>query len=151
MKPGTGEPSEMPWLRFRVDGVETVSPPPRPTTVVQAGQNVEFKVHLGVEGFWAGLLVGEKFKVGHHLERVEDGVRTLLFRDTFKVPGGPDTQKFYVTTGSFTTGQAGEGRDLEVAPGFATATFHVVTHIHFEDPNKEPIIAGFHDMFLMIT
>lgn len=148
MRPGTCEPNELPYLKLSCKDIKALSPPPNPTTVVQAGQSVEFEVHLGVEGWWAGFLVGEKFNVGHHLERIEDGDRKLLIKHGFTVPPPPDTDDFSVKTGPFTTGPGG---DLEVPPGFETATFHIVSHIHFQNDFIEPFVACYHDMFLMVT
>ena len=148
---GTGEPDELPFLKFRLDNVVALSPAPNPTTVVQAGQPVELRVDLGIDGFWAGLLIGENFNVFHHSERVEDGDRKALAGGTFTVPGAPDTASFSVTTGPFTTGNAGSGAVLEVPAGFSAGTFRILSHIHFVDPNKEPIVAAFHDIIVMVT
>ncbi len=149
--PGTAEPDELPFLKFKLDGVVALSPSPRPTNVVQAGQPVSLRVDLGVEGFWAGLLVGERYNVFHHLERIEDGARKPLAGGTHTVPGAPDTGSFNVTSGPYTTGQAGSGTDFEVPAGSAAGTFRILTHVHFEDPAKEPIVTAFHDMILMVT
>ena len=149
--PGTGEPNELPFLRFRMDDVVALSPAPNPTTVVQAGQPLELRVDLGVDGFWAGLLIGESFNVFHHSESVEDGDRQELAGGTFTVPGAPDTANFSVTTGAFSTGGPGSGAQLEVPAGFASGTFRILTHIHFVDPAKEPIVAAFHDIIVMVT
>lgn len=148
---GTGEPDHLPFLKFRMDNVVALSPIPNPTTVVQAGQNVGLRLDLGIDGFWAGLLIGESFDVFHHSERVEDGDRKTLPGGRFTVPGPPDTSNFSVTTGPHTTGNAGSGAQLEVPAGFDAGTFRILTHIHFVDPNKEPIVAAFHDIVIMVT
>jgi hypothetical protein len=147
-KPGTCEPDAMPYLKFVCRDIKALSPPPNPTTVVQAGQPVEFEVNLGVDGLWAGFLVGEQFAVGHHLERIEDGDRKLLIKHGLQVPPPPDTADFKVKTGPFTTGPGG---DLEIPGGFDTATFHIVSHIHFANSFIEPFVACYHDTFLMVT
>jgi hypothetical protein len=146
--PGTCEPNEMPFLKFSLKDLRALSPVPNPTTVVQAGQDVEFELQLGVEGLWAGFLVGEKFNVVHHLERVEDGARKSLSKIGFEVPAPPDTPDFTIKTGPFTTGSGG---DLEIAAGFDAATFHIVSHVHFQNNFIEPFVACFHDTFLMVT
>jgi hypothetical protein len=149
--PGQSEPYELPFLAFKLDNVVALSPPPNPTTIVQAGQPIELRVDLGVEGYWAGLLVGEGFSVFHHTEREEDGARKTLPGRSSVVPGPPDTASFNVTTGPFTTGQAGSGADLEIPSGYDAGTFEILTHIHFTDPAKRPIVAAFHEIYLMVT
>jgi hypothetical protein len=149
--PGQAEPDVLPYLKFKLDNVVALSPPPNPTTIVQAGQPVQLQVDLGVEGFWAGLLIGESFTVVHHTEREEDGARSTLPGGAFTVPTPPDTASFSVTTGPFSTGNAGSGANFEVPAGFDAGTFEILTHIHFQDPAKEPIVAGFHQIYMMVT
>lgn len=150
--PGQSEPYELPYLAFKLDNVVALSPPPNPSTIIQAGQSVELRVDLGVEGYWAGLLVGENFSVFHHTEREEDGDRKTLPGRSDTVPTPPaSAASFSVITGPFTTGQAGSGADLEIPAGYSAGTFEILTHIHFNDQWKEPIVAAFHSMYIMVT
>lgn len=147
--PGTAEPDALPFLKFRLDSITAQSPLPNPTTVVRAGQPLHLNLELGVEGLWTGFLEGENFSVFHHVERIEDGNRSTLPGGSNTVPSPPTN--FNVTTGPYTTGNPGSGAQFEIASGFDAGTFRILTHIHFDNPLIEPIVAAFHEMVVMVT
>jgi hypothetical protein len=149
--PGVGEPNIPGTLVFSMNNVVPLSPPPNPTSIVQAGQPVELRVELGIDGGLTGLLLGESYQVFHHVERVEDGDRKTLAGGTFTVPSSAAAAaSFNEVTGPYTTSDSGAA-DFEVPAGFDSGTFRILTHIHFVDPGKEPIVTAFHDMILMVA
>lgn len=149
--PGEGEPNIPGILVFSMNDVVALSPAPDPTSIVQAGQTVELKVDLGIEGHLTGLLLGEDYQVFHHLERVEDGDRKTLSGGTFSVPNNAaDAASFSAVTGPYTTSDSGAA-DFVVPNNFDAGTFRILTHIHFVDAGKEPIVTAFHDMILLVS
>jgi hypothetical protein len=152
--PGTAEPNIPGVLTFKLDNVTVLSPPPNPTAIVQAGQELKLKVDLGFDGLPLVvncLLPGKQYSVFHHLEREEDGARSTLPGGTFAVPAPPGIASFSVETGPYTSGGPGSGAQFEVPGGFDAGTFEVTTHIHFADPCIRPYVAAFHQLYVMVT
>ncbi len=150
--PGTAEPNQLPFLRYRLDNVVALSPLPNPTTVVQAGQPVGLRLDMGVDGLWAGFVAGEQYRIVHHCERIEDGVRKTLSGGIHNAPAAPPAlTNFTVTTGPYSTANEPAVADLTIPVGQDSATWRILTHIHFLDPAKEPIVAAFNEMVIMIT
>jgi len=152
--PGTAEPDfGANIFRFRLDNVVVLSPPPDPSAIIQAGQDLKLRVDLGFDGhpLFLWLIAGKQYSVFHHLEREEDGARTLLPGGTFTVPTPPNSTNFSVETGPYTSGAPGSGTQFEVPAGFDAGTFEVLTHLHFEDPNIKRFIAAFHQLYVMVT
>jgi hypothetical protein len=152
--PGTAEPDIPGVLTFRLDNVTVLSPPPNPTAIVQAGQELKLKVDLGFDGhplFLNCLMAGKQYSVFHHLEREEDGARTTLSGGTFTVPAPSAISNFSVETGPYTSGGPGSGTQFEVPAGFDAGTFEVTTHIHFVDSCIKSFVAAFHQVYVMVT
>jgi len=143
--PGQAQPDVMPFLKMRLDDVVVLEGGLSPSTVITAPATLTLRLDVGFEGMLAGLLTGQPFSVVHHIERIEDGNRINLPGGNFVVPAPPASSHILVNSGVITTGASGSGANLEIAPGFASGTFRVLTHVHADNPAVRPIVAAFHD------
>lgn len=151
--PGIAQPVAPPFMTFRLDDVTAqelgvpAGPVLPPSSVITAGNNFTLQLNLGLDGLLAGLLAGQQFNVFHHAQRLEDGVLVGLPGGISAVPATVPGD-FVVNTGPFTTGPTGQ---LQIAPGFASGTFRILTHIHFVNPPARPLVTAFHEIILMVT
>lgn len=156
MTTGIAQPDMLPEHKFRLDDVlcfETgsVVPDVGPSVVVVAGNSVTLRADLGFDGFMDLAYIGASYQVTHHWQRLEDGaVGMLTPAPVAVVPGGPNLAHFVHLTSHYTTGPAGSGADLEMAPGFAAGTFRIMTNIHFLPPNHSTV-AAFHDGLILMV
>ena len=142
---GKAQPEVMPFLRFRLDNCICLENGLSSADVIDAPTPLVLRVDVGFDGTLRALLKGQKFSVFHHTERVEDGARKTLPGGSFVVPGPATADHITAVSPTITTGAAGSGAALEIAPGFDAGTFRVLTHIHAEDPDIKPIVSAFHD------
>lgn len=142
---GQGQPDVMPFLRFRCDECIALENGTSPSSVVTAPTPLQLRMDLGFDGQFTGLLNNQRFSVVHHVERVEDNLRKVLQGGSFVVPAPAAASHITVTSNNFSTGAAGSGADFEIAPGFASGTFRILSHIHADNPNVRPIVSAFHD------
>lgn len=153
---GTAEPDITGVIKFSYDKTTVQSPPPNPTTIIQAGQPVAFQIDLDLEYFLANLLLGEQFRVLLRLEREEDGARKRLTAGPFTVPTSlsttlPANATFSVTTANFTSGNDGSGADFEVAPGEDSGTFEVNVRVQFDGQFVRPFVSGRDQVYVEVN
>jgi len=145
MSTGKAQPDIMPFLRFRLDSCVCLEPGLSSAEVIDAPTPLTLRLDVGFDGSLRALLAGRSFSVFHHAERVEDGVRTTLAGGNFVVPGPATADHIVVTSAPISTGAAGSGADLEIAPGYHAGTYRILTHVHADDSDIRPIVSAFHD------
>jgi len=145
MSTGKAQPEIMPFLRFRLDSCVCLEPGLSSAEVINAPTPLTLRLDLGFDGTLRALLVGKSFSVFHHVERVEDGYRTTLPGGNFIVPAPATADHITVTSAPISTGAAGSGANLEIAPGYDAGTYRILTHVHADDPAIRPIVSAFHD------
>jgi len=142
---GKAQPDIMPFLRFRLDSCVCLENGLSSAEVIDAPTPLMLRVDVGFDGSLRALLAGRRFSVIHHAERVEDGFRKTLSGGNFIVPGPATADHIAVTSAPISTGAAGSGADLEIAPLFDAGTYRILTHVHAEDTDIRPIVSAFHD------
>jgi hypothetical protein len=152
---GTAEPDVPGVIKFSFDKITPLSPPPNPTSIIQAGQPISFQLDLDLEFFLANLLLGQQFSVVFILEREEDGKRKKLTAGPFTVPTSlypvSTNKTFSVTAGPFTSGNEGTGADFEVAPGEDTGTFETNINIRFDNQFVRPYVSGRDQVYIEVN
>ena len=148
--PGIGQPDALPFLQFQLTNVTATEVGGiAPSVVLPAGASFTLQTDLGVNGLFAGLLVGDVLAVVHHVENIETGTRQSLGGGTITVPNPPTS--FSSTAGPFTTADTGGAADLVIPAGFDAGTFRFLTHIHHTAPAKKHIVAAFHDQLIVMV
>ena len=145
MSAGKAQPEVMPFIRFRLDNCVCLENGLSAAEVIDTPNPLVLRLDVGFDGSLRALLKGQRFTVFHHTERVEDGVRKTLEGGSFIVPGPSTADHITVASRPFSTGAAGSGADLEIAPGFDAGTFRILTHVHANDRDIKPIVSAFHD------
>jgi len=143
--PGQAQPDVMPLLKMRLDDVVVLESGIGPSTVITNGTPLQLRLDIGFDGTFAGLLTGQAFSVFHHIECVEDGVRSTLAGGTFVVPAPPGSAHILVTSPLYTTGAAGSGANFAIPAGFSAGTFRILSHVHANNLAVRPIAGAFHD------
>ncbi len=144
----SGQPQDPGNLVFNIVGCEALEEGGiAPSIIINTDNRVQFKVKLELLDQYAELMDGDGYMVGLHSERLEDGDRKFLNGGNYNVPNNVPGS-FEVTTPYFTTGAAGSGADFEIPAGFATGTFEITLHVHFEGNN---LVGGFHQLVIMVA
>jgi hypothetical protein len=140
---GTGEPDVLPFLRFRVDGVQAFEPGFSPSNIIQAGTNFTLRTELGFDGGWVGLLTGDPFSIFHHITNLETNTNQTVPGGNFVVPAPGPASHIAVDSAPI---------NLPIPAGFTAGTYRVLTHVHADNAAIVPLVAGFHDgLILMIV
>lgn len=148
---GVGQPDALPSHRLRVDGVSCLEAAGAyaATCVITAPGTFTLRTEFGFDGNLDSMLIGDKFDVVHHWQRVEDGAVGSLPGSAadraVAVPGS--ITHITVTSGPFTTGPGG---NLIIPAGFDAGTYRFFTHIHFDPPNRGTV-AGYYDGLVIVV
>jgi hypothetical protein len=148
----TTQPNEPPTIALTSTGVDVLSPPPAATDVLDAGQQVQFKLNLAINGLNAvvSAYTNEPVEIKHHIEQIETGNRQTLAAAAFATPATVAALNagFSFTTGPFTSSLNGGGGDFQTAPNDDDAVYRVVTELHF---TNMPLNCMFDDRILGVS
>ncbi|HLO15136.1 MAG TPA: hypothetical protein VK206_09925 [Anaerolineales bacterium] len=151
---GVGQPDTLPSHKLRVDGVVCIEAAGTyaATNIITAPNTFTLRTEFGFDGNLDSMLVGDKFDVVHHWQRVEDGATGRLSgsaTDTNVAISNPISH-IQVTSGPYTTTGSNVGADLTIPAGFDAGTYRIFTHIHFRAPNHGTV-AGFNDGLVIVV
>jgi hypothetical protein len=150
MAPGTGQPDIPGQLVVQMDDVTaTENGGLRPSTIINQPNTFTLSTTFTIQDTFAGLLDGDKFDVQHYFTRIEDNkvVKRVGGTVTAALVAGKIVMPY--TSTPFTTGNDGDGKDLEVPPGETEGNFRVLTQLVAQDPGVRAIVAAFQDGLLL--
>lgn len=140
----TSQPVSPPAISLTSAGVVVLSPGPDATDIIDAGQNASLRLEVKITGFNSvvGMYTGEQVKITHYATEAETNTVSKFGPFTFTTPPTVAALNagFDFTTGPFTTGVFGSGKDFTTASGDDDGVYRVVTVLHFvSDPSNSVI------------
>jgi len=139
--PGIGQPDVPGFLQFNVDSVVAASPGIPPSVIFSAGTSFTLTTTVSLAGPAKAILSGETLPVFHHLQNLQTGATLTIAGGTITLPDPippvPDP-----ATASATSPPTPAP---PIPPGFGSATFRVLTHVHPVSPGIATVVAAFHD------
>ena len=148
----TSQPNVLPAIALTSSGVDILSPPPAATDIVDAGQPVQFRTNLAINGLNAivSMYANEPVQVKHHIEQIETGNRQTLGPVPFVTPASVAALNggFSFTTGPFTSSVNGGGGAFQTAPGDDDGVYRVLTELHFTTGKLNSV---FDDRILVVS
>jgi hypothetical protein len=148
----TTQPNVPNIIAITSPGVDILSPPPAATDIVDAGQPVQFRLNMAINGLPAivSMYAGEPVQIKHHIEQIETGLRQTLGPVPFVTP--PTVAQlnagFSFTTGPFTSSLNGGGGTFQTAAGDDDGVYRILTEFHFTSGKLNSV---FDDRILVVT
>jgi hypothetical protein len=148
----TSQPVVPSVITLTSTGVDILSPPPAATDIIDAGQPVQLRLNLAINGMNSivSMYANEPVQVKHHIQQVETNTTSTLGPFNFTTPATVAALNagFTFITGPFTTGLSSSGATFRTAPGDDDGLYRVITEFHFTTGKLNSV---FDDRVLVVT